>query len=97
MSDESSKDFDQIAVGIADTIHDGYVKYITSFQEITRRAGKHFAHQEWSNQDQEAVQRLGIHTKEVNTTVSSIEETLKSLPDQRGLWRAARLHYRRHA
>ncbi len=95
MSDESSKDFDQIAVGIADTIHDGYVRYITSFQEITRRAGKHFAHQEWTSQDQEAVERLGIHTKEVNATVASVEQTLKSLPDQRGLWRAARLHYRR--
>ena len=95
MSEDNLENFDQIATGVADAIHDGYVKYITSFQEITRRAGNHFANQEWSSQDQEAVQRLGLHTQEVNATVASVKETLKSVPDQRGLWRAARLHYRR--
>ena len=57
MSEDNLENFDQIATGVADAIHDGYVKYITSFQEITRRAGNHFANQEWSSQDQEAVQQ----------------------------------------
>ena len=42
MSEDNLENFDQIATGVADAIHDGYVKYITSFQEITRRAGNHF-------------------------------------------------------
>ena len=76
MSEDNLENFDQIAAGVADAIHDGYVKYITSFQEITRRAGNHFANQEWSSQDQEAVQRLGLHTQEVNATVASVKDCL---------------------
>ncbi|MDE0928289.1 MAG: bifunctional isocitrate dehydrogenase kinase/phosphatase [Acidimicrobiales bacterium] len=84
-----------IETWISDAVFDGYVRYITEFQEITHRAGKHFQLQEWAQQDQDAIQRLALHTAQVQTTVGLITKTLRPLPDQRGTWRAARLRYRR--
>ncbi len=80
---------------IADTIHAGFVDYITGFRLISRRAGSHFTRREWSLQEADAVERLNLHNVRVWETVRTVMDLLGDTPDRRGQWRSARNHFKK--
>ena len=80
---------------IADTILAGFVDYIAGFRKVSKRAQRHFAEREWTEQEDDSRQRLDLHRSTVLETVDRVRPLVDGVADRRGAWRTARSHYKR--
>ena len=80
---------------IADTILAGFVDYIAGFRKVSKRAQRHFAEREWTEQDDDSRQRLDLHRSTVLQTVDRVRPLVDEIADRRGAWRTGRSHYKR--
>ena len=79
---------------IADTILAGFVDYIAGFRKVSKRAQRHFAEREWTEQDDDSRQRLDLHRSTVLQTVERVRPLVDEVADRRGAWRTGRSHYK---
>lgn len=85
---------EKVSYQISDTILAGFVDYIAGFRKVSRRAATHFTNREWGAQADDADERLLMHRAKVVATVDRVRPLVDGVADRRGIWRAARGHYK---
>ncbi len=75
---------------MSEIIFSSFISYMESVQEISQKAGEHFALKHWSMNEVNASERLGLHQIRVLEVVSQIQDLLDPVTDKRGEWRNSR-------
>ena len=86
----SSKNATSVASEMSEIIFSSFISYMDSVQEISQKAGEHFALKHWSMNEVNASERLGLHQIRVLEVVSQIQDLLDPVTDKRGEWRNSR-------
>ena len=79
-----------IAMEMSEIIFSSFISYMQSVQEISQKAGQHFASKQWSMNEVNASERLSLHQIKVLEVVSQIQNLLDQVTDKRGEWRNSR-------
>ena len=75
---------------MSEIIFSSFISYMQSVQEISQKAGEHFASKKWSMNEVNASERLGLHQIKVLEVVSQMQDLLDQVTDKRGEWRNCR-------
>ena len=75
---------------MSEIIFSSFLSYMQSVQEISQKAGQHFASKQWSMNEVNASERLGLHQIKVSEVVPQIQNLLDQVTDRRGEWRNSR-------
>ena len=79
-----------VALQISEIIFSSFISYMQSVQEITKKAGDHFASKEWAQNEINASERLKLHNIRVLEVVSKVQVSLDQVIDKREEWRNSR-------
>ncbi|MEN7343963.1 MAG: bifunctional isocitrate dehydrogenase kinase/phosphatase [Pseudomonadota bacterium] len=77
----------------AHTLRDAFIDYNMRFGQITRRAKRRFEQRRWSDNREDAVERIALYEKCVSAAVIEVADITTSCPDQRALWHQIRDAY----
>jgi isocitrate dehydrogenase kinase/phosphatase len=83
---------DRVADRLARILHDSFVEFHDRFLAVTHRAEGRFLERDWPAHQEDATERLGLHTRAV---VAAVEACRLALPADRtrSAWTAARGRY----
>jgi isocitrate dehydrogenase kinase/phosphatase len=81
------------AVLCAHDIAAAFVDYNNEFRAITRRAPAHFEARDWRASQRDAVERIELYDRFVNTTIAQLRVKLGLAALDRELWRSIRRHF----
>jgi isocitrate dehydrogenase kinase/phosphatase len=70
-----------------------FVNYNTEFRNLTRRAPARFEQRDWKGSQTDAVQRIDLYDRFVNSTVSELRQRLGEHALDRNLWMAIRSRF----
>tara|TARA_Y100000590_G_scaffold244227_1_gene274501 strand:- start:5759 stop:7561 length:1803 start_codon:yes stop_codon:yes gene_type:complete len=79
-----------VALQISEIIFSSFISYMQSVQEISKKAGYHFASKEWAQNEINASERLKLHNIRVLEVVSKVQVSLDQVIDKREEWRNSR-------
>lgn len=80
---------------IAAIIVSAFISYNNDFRKITRRAKRRFETRDWSGNQTDAVERIGLYEKSVTRTVSVVTELMADLADDKPFWALVKDQYAR--
>ncbi|WP_316929062.1 isocitrate dehydrogenase kinase/phosphatase AceK regulatory subunit [Nitritalea halalkaliphila] len=72
---------------------EGYISYISTFNELTSYAPKYFKNRDWTGMQQVHKRRLRLYKYEVNATRILIKGVLREEIGQRQLWREVKANF----
>ena len=79
-----------VALQISETIFSSFISYMQSVQQISEKAGEHFASKEWALNEINASERLQLHNIKVLEAVAEVNNSLDEVIDKREEWRNSR-------
>ena len=78
---------------MSEIIFSSFISYMQSVQEVSQKAGQHFALKQWSMNEINASERLNLHQLKGLEVVPRIQDLLDQVIDKRGKWRNSREIY----
>jgi isocitrate dehydrogenase kinase/phosphatase len=82
-----------IAQDCARQIAEAFVRYNSEFRAITRRAPARFDNRDWKGAQRDAVERIELYDRSVNSAVAELHFKLGSRALDRELWSRIRNHF----
>ena len=70
---------DDIAIEMSEIIFSSFISYMQSVQEVSQKAGQHFASKRWSMNEINASERLNLHQLKVLEVVPQIQDLLNQV------------------
>jgi len=84
---------DKTARETARQIAEAFAHYNAEFRAITRRAPVRFENRDWKSGQRDAVERIELYDRSVNTTVAELRLSLRDRALDRQLWAQIRPHF----